>query len=73
MSQYVTISDELLRDARLAAEISGRSIDEQIERWAQLGRAIEPLLERSQATDLADDRGRVKPTFTRPSPSGSDA
>lgn len=49
MSQPVRLSDELILDARLTAEIAERSIAGQIEFWAQLGRAIEPLLEGSRA------------------------
>jgi hypothetical protein len=52
MGQPVKISDELLLDARLTAELSERSIAGQIEFWAQLGRAIEPLLEGSRALAL---------------------
>jgi hypothetical protein len=52
MSQPVKISDELVLDARLTAEIAERSIAGQIEFWAQLGRAIEPLLEGSRALAL---------------------
>jgi hypothetical protein len=52
MSQPVKISDELLLDARLTSEIAERSIAGQIEFWAQLGRAIEPLLEGSRALAL---------------------
>ncbi len=52
MSQPVKISDELILDARLIAEIAERSIAGQIEFWAQLGRAIEPLLEGSRALAL---------------------
>jgi hypothetical protein len=52
MSQPVKISDDLVLDARLTAEISERSIGGQIEFWAQLGRAIEPLLEGSRALAL---------------------
>ncbi len=52
MSQPVKISDALLLDARLAAEISERSIAGQVEFWAQLGRAIEPLLDGSRAMAL---------------------
>jgi hypothetical protein len=52
MSQPVKISVELILDARLTAEVSGRSIAGQIELWAQLGRAIEPLLEDSRALAL---------------------
>lgn len=60
MSQPVKISDELLLDARLTAEIARRSIAGQIEFWAQLGRAIEPLLEGAQALAL-QKAARVKP------------
>jgi hypothetical protein len=52
MSQPVKLSDELVLDARLIAEITERSIAGQIEFWAQLGRAIEPLLEGSRALAL---------------------
>jgi hypothetical protein len=52
MSQPVKISDELISDARLTAKIAQRSIAGQIEFWAQLGRAIEPLLEGSRALAL---------------------
>ena len=52
MSQPVKISDELIGDARRIAEIAERSIAGQIEFWAQLGRAIEPLLEGSRALAL---------------------
>src|SRR6058998_3303234 len=52
MSQPVKISDELIRDARLTAEIAERSIAGQIEFWAQLGRAIEPLLEGTRVLAL---------------------
>jgi hypothetical protein len=52
MSQPVKISDELIRDARLTAKIADRSIAGQIEFWAQLGRAIEPLLDGSRALAL---------------------
>ncbi len=52
MSQPVKLSDELVLDARLAAEIAERSIAGQIELWAQLGRAIEPLLRGDRALAL---------------------
>jgi hypothetical protein len=44
MSQPVKLSDELVLDARLVSELSERSIASQIEFWARLGRALEPLL-----------------------------
>jgi hypothetical protein len=52
MSQPVKISDELVLDARMTAELTERSIAGQIEFWAQLGRAIEPLLDGSRALAL---------------------
>ena len=60
MSQPVKLSDELVLDARLTAKIAERSIAGQIEYWAQLGRAIEPLLQGAQALALRR-AGAVKP------------
>jgi hypothetical protein len=45
MSQPVKLSDDLVLDARLTGKAVKRSIAGQIEFWADLGRAIEPLLE----------------------------
>src|SRR4051794_30765902 len=59
MSRPVKISDELMLDARTTAEIAERSISGQIEFWAQLGRAIEPLLEGSRALALRRAGGAV--------------
>jgi ParD-like antitoxin of type II bacterial toxin-antitoxin system len=44
MGQPVKMSDQLVLDARLIAGTTERSIAGQIEFWAALGRAIEPLL-----------------------------
>jgi hypothetical protein len=44
MGQPVKLSDNLVLDARLIGETTERSIAGQIEFWAGLGRAIEPLL-----------------------------
>lgn len=44
MGQPVKISDTLVLDARVAGEAMERSIAGQIEFWAKLGRALEPLL-----------------------------
>ena len=60
MSQPVKLSDELVLDARLTAEVAERSIAGQIEYWAQLGRAVEPLLQGAQALALRR-AGAVKP------------
>jgi hypothetical protein len=60
MSQPVKVSDSLILDARLTAELAERSIAGQIEFWARLGRAIEPLLRGSNALALRQ-AGDVKP------------
>jgi len=60
MSQPVKLSDELVLDARLTAEVAERSIAGQIEYWAQLGRALEPILQGAQALALRR-AGSVKP------------
>ena len=52
MSQPVKLSDELVLDARLVGQVAERSIAGQIEFWAQLGRAVEPLLDGSRALAL---------------------
>ncbi len=52
MSQPVKLSDDLVLNARVTAEVAERSIAGQIEFWAQLGRAVEPLLQGSQALAL---------------------
>src|SRR5689334_9458554 len=52
MSQPVKISDALVLDARLTGEVAERSIAGQIEFWARLGRAIEPLLRGDKAMAL---------------------
>src|SRR5437667_12757785 len=60
MSQPVQLSDEIILDARLTAEVAARSIAGQIEFWAQLGRAIEPLLDGSRTLALRR-AGAVRP------------
>jgi len=60
MGQPVKLSDELILDARLTAEVAERSIAGQIEFWAQLGRAIEPILDGAHALALRQ-AGVVKP------------
>jgi hypothetical protein len=53
MSQPVELSDSLVSDARLTSEAAERSIAGQIEFWARLGRAIEPLLQGVQSLALS--------------------
>lgn len=52
VSQPVKLSDVLVLDARLTGKVAERSIAGQIEFWANLGRAIEPLLRGDQALAL---------------------
>jgi hypothetical protein len=52
MGQPVKMSDALVLDARLTGETAERSIAGQIEFWARLGRAIEPLLRGDRALAL---------------------
>lgn len=44
MSAPVRLSDDLVLDARLLGNVLHRSISGQVEFWANIGRAIEPLL-----------------------------
>lgn len=60
MSQPVKLSDDLVLDARVTGEVLARSIAGQIEFWAQLGRAVEPLLQGSAVLAL-QRAGRVRP------------
>jgi hypothetical protein len=52
MSQPVKLSESLVLDARLASQTVERSIAGQVEFWARLGRAIEPLLRSEQIIAL---------------------
>lgn len=52
MSQPVKLSDALVLDARLAGNTVERSIAGQVEFWARIGRAVEPLLQGAQVLAL---------------------
>jgi ParD-like antitoxin of type II bacterial toxin-antitoxin system len=52
ISQPVKLSDALVLDARLAGKTVERSIAGQVEFWAKLGKAIEPLLQGTQVLAL---------------------
>jgi len=52
MPQPVKLSDALVLEARLAAEIQERSIAGQVEYWAKVGRSVERLLDARQVTAL---------------------
>jgi hypothetical protein len=60
MSQPVKVSDALLLDARVAGAAVERSIAGQIEFWAKIGRALEPLLRGDQVLALCR-AGNVTP------------
>ena len=59
MSQPVKLSDELVLDARLIGKVVKRSIAGQIEFWADLGRAVEPLLDGDRVLAL-QKAGKIK-------------
>ena len=60
MSQPVKLASSLILDARLAAETAERSIAGQVQYWANLGRAIEPLIEGDRAMALLRS-GKARP------------
>ncbi|CAN5523901.1 hypothetical protein BH09VER1_BH09VER1_50540 [soil metagenome] len=60
MGQPVKLSDALILDARFSAELTERSIAGQIEFWAGLGRAIEPLLHLDEVLALKKS-GQARP------------
>ena len=55
MSESIEISDSLITDARAQSDSRQRSISEQIEFWARLGKVVEPLLFAGQSSpDVAN-------------------
>lgn len=52
MDNTVNISEDLLREAQKVAEISERSLSEQIELWAEIGKAIESFMGEQQIAAL---------------------
>lgn len=54
MSQPVILSDQLVNEAQIVASLAQRSIANQIEIWASLGKAIEPLLGSEHPTRKPD-------------------
>ena len=56
MPQPVKLSDALILDARLSAEVFQRSIAGQIEFWARLGRAVEELLDSRKVIELTQTK-----------------
>jgi hypothetical protein len=52
VSQPVKLSDALVLDARVTADVGQRSIAGQIEFWASLGRAVEGMLRGHEALAL---------------------
>jgi hypothetical protein len=60
MGQPVKLSDQLVLDARLVGETAERSIASQIEFWARLGRAVEPVLRTEAVLRLKQRGGAVR-------------
>jgi len=63
MGQPVKLSDALILDARLVGKAAERSIAGQIEFWARVGKAVEPLLRGDRALRLKE-RGDAVPLST---------
>lgn len=60
MGQPVKLSEKLVLDARIVGQAAERSIAGQIEHWAKLGRAIEPVLRTEEVLRLKQ-RGESLP------------
>ncbi len=60
MGQPVKLSDALVLDARVVGEAAERSIASQIEYWARVGKAVEPVLRGDEALRLKQ-RGEAVP------------
>ena len=60
MGQPVKLSDALVLDARVVGETAERSIASQIEYWARVGKAIEPVIRGDEALRLKK-RGEAVP------------
>lgn len=60
MGQPVKLSEKLVLDARIVGETTERSIAGQIEYWAKLGRALEPVLRTEEVLRLKR-RGEAVP------------
>ena len=60
MGQPVKLSDALILDARVVGKAAQRSIAGQIEFWARVGRAVEPML-RGDAVLRLTHRGDAVP------------
>ncbi len=60
MGQPVKLSEQLVLDARLVGETTERSIASQIEFWAGLGRAVEPVLRGDTVLRLKRRGGALK-------------
>lgn len=60
MGQPVKLSDTLILDARLVGKAAERSIAGQIEFWARVGRAVEPMLRGDRVLRLKQ-RGEAVP------------
>ena len=60
VGQPVKLSDALVLDARVVGEAAERSIAGQIEYWARVGRAVEPVLRGDEVLRLKQ-RGEAVP------------
>jgi hypothetical protein len=51
MSQTIELSDEFVHEASIAAEVQDRSVAEQIEFWASLGKTVDRIVLRGGSKD----------------------
>ena len=68
MSKAIKISDEIAGEARVTAEVSRRSMADQIEYWAFIGKTAEenPDLSFSVINDILLGRQQLKEGFGTP-------
>lgn len=52
MSVEVELNDELVNEAKMMAEISNRTVDEQIDRWICLGKMFENSLSEKELEEF---------------------
>ena len=54
MGKTINISDQLASDANLVVNQTHRTISDQIEHWAQLGKTVEPFLSAGNSANSAE-------------------
>ncbi|MFT3868778.1 MAG: hypothetical protein QM715_09880 [Nibricoccus sp.] len=60
MKETIELSERLVKDAHAVGQISGRSVEDQIEFWIVLGRATEKALGSDRALTLIKRMGELE-------------